>query len=245
MAKPTTFEALVRAGGPEWFVRDAAKQAAYEERQRWLKALEQGPIPDDPRLAELHAGYVRELQRKLGVGRPPPIVREQTRGRVQRLRALGGWGEQKAVDLLKRAGFRNVRDMNAEMLNHPFGDICAERDGERYLIGVKTRNKYQVSGLINPTYNVRKRGVDVRAIARRRSAALAWVAIPVIPEEQSFSAYFGTLAQIEDRGERFSIPMKPDQTARYECIALEEVDTSIRPEWSNGGYARRPAVRFA
>jgi hypothetical protein len=239
MAKPKTFAALVRAGGPERFVREAEKRAAQVERQHWLEALEQGPLPRDEAMALLHSGYIRELRRQLGIGRPHAIVRGQTRERVQRLRALGDWGEKRAIDLLKRAGFQNVRDMNAESSNHPFGDICAERGAARYLIGVKTRNKYQVSGLLNPTYNVRKRGVDVEAIARRHNATLAWVAIPVIPEEQSFNAYFGTIAQIEDAGERFSIPMRPDQTARYECIALEEIDTSIRTEWSNGGYARR------
>jgi hypothetical protein len=131
--------------------------------------------------------------------------------------------------------------MNAESFNHPFSDIYAERDGARYLIGVKTRNKYQVSGLINPTYNVRKRGADVKVIAQQHSATLAWVAIAVVPEEQRFGAYFGTLAQIEDAGERFSIPMRPEQSKRYECLSrpVEEVDESIRAEWSNGGYPRR------
>jgi hypothetical protein len=106
---------------------------------------------------------------------------------------------------------------------------------------VKTRNKYQASGLLNPTYNIRKRGADVGAIARRQNAIPAWIAIPVIPEEQKFSAYFGTIAQIEDRGERFSIPMKPEQTAGYECLSRppEEFDPTIRPDWSNGGYPRR------
>ena len=59
----------------------------------------------------------------------------------ERTRILGSWGESKAVALLKGAGFENVRDINAETFNHPFGDVYAERDGERYLIGVKTRNK--------------------------------------------------------------------------------------------------------
>jgi predicted transport protein len=61
----------------------------------------------------------------------------------------------------------------------------------------------------------------------------------VVPEEQGFSAYFGTIAQIEDAGERFSIPMRPEQTKRYECLSrpTEEVDEFIRREWSNGGYA--------
>src|ERR1700726_3311755 len=129
--------------------------------------------------------------------------------------------------------------MNAETVNHPFGDIYAERDGARYLIGIKTGNKYQVSDLINPTYNVRKGGVDVKkAVAQQYNATLAWVAIAVVPEEQRFSAYFGTIAQIEDAGERFSIPMRPEQTKRYECLSrpTEERDQSIRAEWSNGGY---------
>jgi hypothetical protein len=39
----------------------------------------------------------------------------------------------------------------------------------------------------------------------------------------------------------FSIPMRPDQTKRYECLSrpLEEFDELIRLEWSNGGYPRR------
>jgi hypothetical protein len=240
MVKPKTFAALVGAGGPDGFVREAAKQAARAERQHWLAVLERGPVPNDPAMAALYAKYVRDLRRQLDLGQPLAIVRKQTRERVQRKRALGDWGEKKALDLLKRAGFRNVRDMNAESSNHPFGDICAERDGPRYLIGVKTRNKYQTSGLINPTYNVRKRGADVKAIAQKYNATLAWVAIAVVPEEQRFSAYFGTIAQIEDAGERFSIPMRPEQTKRYERLScpLEEFDESIRSEWSNGGYVR-------
>jgi hypothetical protein len=241
MVKPKTFAALVRAGGPDGFVREASQQAARAEQQQWLAVLEQGPVPHDAAMAALHAKYVRDLRRQLGLRQPLTVVREQTRERVQRKRALGDWGEKKAVGLLKRAGFRNVRDMNAESFNHPFGDIYAERDAALYLIGVKTRNKYQVSGLINPTYNIRKRGADVESIARRHRAVLAWIAIPVVPEEQLFSAYFGTIAQIQEAGERFSIPMRPEQTLRYECLSrpVEEFDSSIRPEWSNGGYERR------
>lgn len=169
---------------------------------------------------------------------PEQAYRNGAMSNRERTKALGDWGEKKAVALLQKAGFHNVTDMNAEIANHPFGDICAEREGARYLIGVKTRNKYQVSGLLNPTYNVRKRGADVEAIAQRYNAILAFIAIPVIPEEQTFTAYFSTIRQIEDRGERFSIPMRPKQTARYDCLSRqpEEFDPSIRPEWSNGGY---------
>ena len=166
---------------------------------------------------------------------------EEIRGRVQRLRALGSWGEHKAVALLKRAGFTNVRELNSELPNHPFADIRATRGGKSYVIGVKTRNKYQVSGLLNPTYNIRKKGADVGAIARQHGAILGWVAISVIPEESKFSAYFGTIDQIQKGGERFSIPMMPEQLTRYECLSrpIEEADPSIHPQWSNGGYPNR------
>jgi hypothetical protein len=227
----TPFCRFGTCGRTDRFVREAAQQVARAEQQQWLAVLEHGPAPNNAAMAALHAKYIRDLRRQLGLGQPLTVVREQTRERVQRKRALGDWGEKKAIDLLKRAGFRNVRDINAETFNHPFGDIYAERDGARYLIGVKTRNKYQVSGLINPTYNVRKRGVDVNSVARKCNATLAWVGIALVPEEQRFSAYFGTIAQIEDAGERFSIPMKPEQTTRYECLSrrVEEFDSSIRP----------------
>jgi hypothetical protein len=238
MAKPKTFEALVRAGGPDGFVREALRRAARLERQHLLEALEREPVPTDQQMASLYAAYVRDLRRKLGLGQALTVVREQTRGRVERLRALGNWGEKKAIDLLKRAGFSTVRELNADFPNHPFGDICAERNGARYLIAVKTRNKYQASGLINPTYNVRKREADIGATAQRHDAIPAWIAIPVIPEERIFSAYFDRISKIEEAGERFSIPMRPGQTVRYECLSrpVEEFDQSIRPEWSNGGY---------
>jgi hypothetical protein len=132
----------------------------------------------------------------------------------------------------------NIRDMNESTANHPFGDIYAERNGERYLLGVRTRNKYQVSGLLNPTYNIKKRGADVSKLAELHRAHLAWVAIQVIPERQVVSAFFSTIRDIEEGGKRFSIPMREFDTRKYECLAKEEIDTSLRVEWSNGGYAR-------
>jgi hypothetical protein len=241
MARPKTFDALTRAGGPERFVREATERSARVEREYWLKMLEREPLPRDKKKAALYAAYIDDLRRKLRSGHPDAIAREEIRGRVQRLRALGTWGEHKAVALLKRAGFTNVRELNSEFPNHPFVDIHATRGGKNYLIGVKTRNKYQVSGLLNPTYNIRKKGADVGAIARQHGAILAWLAISVIPEGRKFSAFFGTIDQIQEGGERFSIPMMPEQVARYECLSrpIEEADPSIHPEWSNGGYQNR------
>lgn len=165
----------------------------------------------------------------------------------ERRQALGNWGEEKTLALLKNAQFSGVRDVNAETHNHPFGDIYAERGPARFVIGVKTRNMYQKSGPLNASYNVRKKGFDIWAVGKRYNADLAWVAIQVIPELQTFNAYFGTIDQIQELKERFSIPMKPNEIRdhKYERLgAVDEFDPSIRLEWSNGGYpAHRARTR--
>ena len=157
----------------------------------------------------------------------------------ERRKQLGGWGEEKALDLLKRSGsgFKNAKDVNEQTHNHPFGDIFSELRSERFLIGVKTRNMYQVSGELNCDYNIRKKGADVHSVAEQYKADLGWITIQVIPEQQTFNAYFGSITQIEELKERFSIPMRPHQTTQYLRLGQEdEFDPSIRPEWSNGGY---------
>jgi Holliday junction resolvase len=150
-----------------------------------------------------------------------------------RTMALGGWGEEKASKLLKRAGFRSVRNLNSEIPNHLFADIYAERGDERFIIGVKTRNRLTAAGKLNPSYNVRKKGKDLSGIAARYKAIPAWIAIQVEAEKQKCSAFFGTMAQIAVQGERYSIPMTPLRTAQYERLANDEHDPTIRPEWSN------------
>ncbi len=165
----------------------------------------------------------------------------------ERRKALGDWGESKAYELLTRAvsGFSNVRDINAETANHPFGDLYAERGKNRFVIGVKARNRYQASGPLNATYNVRKKGFDIDAIGKRYNAILAWIAIQTIPELQTFNAYFGTIEEIQEAKERFSIPMKPHETIRYERLGAEdEFATTLSKDWSNGGYSLAKAKRL-
>jgi hypothetical protein len=64
------------------------------------------------------------------------------------------------------------------------------------------------------------------------------------PGRAKISAYFGTITQIESAGERLSIPMRREDTTRYECLSrpTEERDESTRAEWSNGGDSRRPRL---
>jgi hypothetical protein len=84
---------LIKRGGPEGLVREAmreaAERAAKETREFWLDVLEWLNLPDDssPHLRAIHADYIRQLRRRLGIKPSPATVREQTRERVRRFRA--------------------------------------------------------------------------------------------------------------------------------------------------------------
>jgi hypothetical protein len=90
-ALPLSFSALVKAGGPEAFVRREAKKMATAvaegERILWLGRLERMRRPDDPTGLAIYEGYVRDLRRKLRIKPPKDVIRAQTRERVRRLRA--------------------------------------------------------------------------------------------------------------------------------------------------------------
>lgn len=152
---------------------------------------------------------------------------------VKRRRALGCWGEKKAAELFGRAGFLYVRDLNSDAANHPFADVFAERGGERFIVGVKTRNKYTAAGPLNAAYNVCKKGSDLSDLASRYGARLACLAVQVNVEVQSFSAFFVPMSELTAGGSRYSIPMTPKAIAQYECLARDEYDPAIKLEWSN------------
>lgn len=151
----------------------------------------------------------------------------------QRTKAIGNFGEQITAKLLQSAGFTNIRDLNALEHNHPFADYYAERNGHRYVISVRARNMWQANGKLNPGYNVCKKGANIQKVADKYGAELAWITIQVDVKSQRYSAYFGTLAELNVNRVLYSVPMKARDTARYECIALGLSDPQIRPEWTN------------
>jgi len=85
---PTTFDELVKAGGPEALARLAAHLAAQEERRFWWDVLEKVRPNEtwDAMSAAIHQGYVHALRRRLGVPVPKDEVRGRTRERVSRFR---------------------------------------------------------------------------------------------------------------------------------------------------------------
>ena len=142
---------------------------------------------------------------------------------------LGDLGEKIAVEVLSRPqnGFVKVRNLNTEYPNHPYVDLYAERNSERYVISVKTRRRYRADGELNDSYNLleKRKGViedefaQVKALAHEYNAIAAWIVIA--GDASVFSVYFGLFEDIL-RAKRYSIPMKPADLAGYVCLAENE-----------------------
>ena len=146
---------------------------------------------------------------------------------ARRCKRLGDVGEQLAPMLLKRAGFDNVIDLNSLHSNYPFGDFLATRDGTRYVISVKTRNKWELPGPphLNSRYKLGGRCDELAAAAEiRERAVAAWLTIALA--RKTYDAYFGTVHLLIRLGlNAKGVPMTEKYTRRYECLALAEQHT--------------------
>jgi predicted transport protein len=121
--------------------------------------------------------------------------------------------------------------LNAIRYNHPAGDFLAERDGKRYFITVKARNKYvQGTGQLNSGYNIFPR--KVQTAAKQYHAIPAWITIQLDTDKQCYSAYFGIIESLRNPNS-VSVPMSRDAVANYECLAGNEFDPAITPDLSN------------
>jgi hypothetical protein len=150
---------------------------------------------------------------------------------MTRRKELGNLGESWTVRLLKRARFRSIHDLNERRYNHPGGDFRADRDGVRYFITVKARNKYrQGTRSLNGAYNIFPN--KVCKYAQQYDAVPAWLTIQVDTDLQSFSAYFGTIDSLHNPS-AVGVPMTPSAVAGYECLAKDRFNAQIVPELSN------------
>jgi hypothetical protein len=109
-----------------------------------------------------------------------------------RKKSLGELGELFALKALVDKKFDRIRNLNDNKMNEKFADIICEKDGLRYVISVKARNKYQKNGKLNSRYNL---GADVyeKALSaeKKYNASACWMAIQF--DQKSFSIYFGSL----------------------------------------------------
>ena len=117
----------------------------------------------------------------------------------EKARLLGRIGEEWAPPLLNRAGFTDIRNLNAKKMNHEDADFPASRDGHLYFISVKARNKWTNKGEpdLNSRYKLHSKGrsiQDALETARSYQAEYAWLTIQV--DRNTYSAYFGTHSQL-------------------------------------------------
>src|SRR5258706_14576769 len=92
---------------------------------------------------------------------------------------LGSFGESLAENVLRAAGFNNIQNLNRLKMNFPFGDVCAERNTEKFVISVKIRNRYEAhTGKLNSRYKLASKCYELAAHAQAElSATPAFLAI--------------------------------------------------------------------
>ena len=143
------------------------------------------------------------------------------KGEGRRFKRLGDIGEELAPALLIMGGFSNLKNLNDQKINFPFADFYAERDEIKYLISVKTRNKYEYAGKLNSRYklgrNLYKKIDEVLDIPEYKDCIPAWMTIAV--EENTFDAFWGLIRDL-DGG--FGISMSESACSKYLCLAKRQ-----------------------
>jgi hypothetical protein len=114
---------------------------------------------------------------------------------ASRKKSLGELGELFALKALVDNKFDRIRNLNDDAMNETFADISCERGDERYIISVKTRNKFQKNGKLNTRYNLGKDVYEKALASEKKYKAIAcWLAIQF--DQNSFSIYFGQLKEL-------------------------------------------------
>lgn len=109
-----------------------------------------------------------------------------------RKKSLGELGELFAIKTLVDAEFDRIRNVNDIHMNEAFADIYCEKDGKKYVISVKARNKYSADGKRNTRYKLGENCYEkANATAKKYDAEPYWMAIEF--DEHSYSVFFGSL----------------------------------------------------
>ena len=70
----------------------------------------------------------------------------ESKKEAARKKSLGELGELFAIKSLVDAQYDKIRNLNDDNMNEAYADIYCEKDGKKYIIRVKARNKYQKNG---------------------------------------------------------------------------------------------------
>ena len=114
---------------------------------------------------------------------------------ASRKKSLGELGELFALKALVDKKFDRIRNLNDDVLNETFADIYCEKEGARFIISVKARNKFQKNGKLNIRYNLGKNVYEKAEASERKYLAKAyWLAIQF--DQNTFSIYYGNLLEL-------------------------------------------------
>lgn len=112
-----------------------------------------------------------------------------------RKKSLGELGELFAIKALVDKKFDRIRNLNDKTMNETFADIECEKDGKRYIISVKARNKYLKNGKLNTRYNLGSNVYEKALFTKKKyNATACWIAVQF--DKKTFSIYFGSLADL-------------------------------------------------
>ena len=84
------------------------------------------------------------------------MTNQNNKKEAARKKSLGELGELFAIKALVDKKFDKIRNLNDNIMNETFSDIECEKDGFRYIISVKARNKFTKAGKLNSRYNLGK-----------------------------------------------------------------------------------------
>ena len=119
----------------------------------------------------------------------------ENKNEAARKKSLGELGELFALKAFVDKKFDRIRNLNDNLMNETFADIECEKDGLKYIISVKARNKYQKCGKLNTRYNLGAKVYEKAISAEKKyNASAYWMAIQF--DHKSFSIYFGSLKEL-------------------------------------------------
>ncbi len=137
----------------------------------------------------------------------------------ERSKSLGEVGERLTPKLLQSGGFVAVKNLNEIRVNFPYADFYAERDGRRYVIAVKARNMYEVSGSLNSRYKLGKKVYEFAQKASKQFDAIpAFLVIQLDNRNGTYNGYFGELELLKGNN---AVLMSERHLSRYECLGKD------------------------
>jgi hypothetical protein len=77
-----------------------------------------------------------------------------------RRKSLGELGELVAIKALVDRSFSKITNLNDQQHNYPFADLYAQKGQKKYVISVKSRNKYQANGKLNSRYKLGSKALE-------------------------------------------------------------------------------------